>query len=196
MASAPRRPVGSVLPSPNHNAPWVFGRGEPFRIIATLELLAVSIGVMVLTDAAGDDSRSCQKIGRVKIGAMTDNQSNQHLTERFMTTKFPLGAVLMELALQCHRRGLVLTASWIPRLQNVPADAITNHDYHDFDKYLRVAVAFQALGFEKLHELLQLGKDFIKERHVAKSVNLKEGLANDTKRGKNQRHSLRVREPL
>ena len=27
------------------NAPWVFGQGEPFRIIATLELLAVLVGV-------------------------------------------------------------------------------------------------------------------------------------------------------
>ena len=34
------------------NAAWVFERGEPFRVIASLELLAILVGIMVLLDPA------------------------------------------------------------------------------------------------------------------------------------------------
>ena len=112
-----------------------------------------------------------------------------------MTTKLPLGAVLMELALQCHRRGLALTANWIPRSQNIPADAITNQDYHDFDEAHRVPVDFRALPFEKLHDLLRLSATFVKEKAQLTALQACGFSGNAGGRRKKPRHSLRVREP-
>ena len=36
-----------------HNAPWAFEKGEPFRTIASLELLGSLLGVMLLVDEWG-----------------------------------------------------------------------------------------------------------------------------------------------
>ena len=59
----------------------------------------------------------------------TDNQGKAHLLDRMLTTKYPLGVVLMELAHQTRLRRMVLMANWLPRLQNDEADALTNLDF-------------------------------------------------------------------
>ena len=42
----------------------------------------------------------------------TDNLGNTFLLDRCLTTKYPLGVVLMEVAFQCRRRGLALRANF------------------------------------------------------------------------------------
>ena len=69
--------------------PWVFEKGQPFKVIAVLELLATLYGVMLLVPEAdhGDG------LARVRFSAGTGNQSNGHLVRKMMTTKLPLGLV-------------------------------------------------------------------------------------------------------
>ena len=74
-----------------------------------------------------------------------------------LTTKFPLGVVLMELAHQMRKRNAVLRASWLPRLQNEEADALTNADFRHFSPGLRVAVTLQDLKFGILDEFMSTG---------------------------------------
>ena len=62
----------------------------------------------------------------VTLTCGTDNQGNHFLLDKLMTTKFPLGVVLMELACQLSLRRACLHARWIPRLENEEADALTN----------------------------------------------------------------------
>ena len=50
------------------NAPWAFARGEPFRTIASLELLGAFVGVMVLLPS-GDWCRDEASTGFVTSGA-------------------------------------------------------------------------------------------------------------------------------
>ena len=114
------------------NAPWAFARGEPFRTIASLELLGALVGVMVLLPLS-DWSRSADSTGYLTFGCGTDNQGNAFLLDKMMTTKFPLGIILMELAHQLGLRRAVLRAEWLPRLQNEEADALTNAGFHTFD---------------------------------------------------------------
>ena len=73
-------------------APWAFHRGEPFRTIASLELLASLVGVMVLLP---EDSwkRSSGATGYVTLGCGTDNSGNTFLLDGLLTTKFPLGVI-------------------------------------------------------------------------------------------------------
>ena len=61
-------------------APWALEAGDPFRLIASLELLAVLFGA-----------------GIVEIAVPTDNQSNEALQRKGTTTKFPLCVTAMSL---------------------------------------------------------------------------------------------------
>ena len=119
---------------------------------------------------------------------MTDNQSNAYLVSKYMTTKFPLCAVLMEVALQSFYKGFVLNASWIPRLQNIPADAITNEHYNDFSPVNQVQVDFVHLPFIQLPELLEAGQKFMVEKEAVKS-------SDDDSNKRPKVEPLRVRDP-
>ena len=117
------------------NAPWAFARGEAFRTIASLELLGALVSVMVLMPVA---DCSAATMGLATFTCGTDNQGNSFLLDKLMTTKFPLGVVLMELACQLGLRRACMHARWIPRLQNEEADALTNGDFRHFDPKRRI----------------------------------------------------------
>ena len=74
-------------------APWAFAKGDPGKVIAALELLATLVGVRLWVPD-GD----AKKTSRVAIRGYTDNQSNESLLRKAMTTKFPSTLILMELA--------------------------------------------------------------------------------------------------
>ena len=95
-------------------APWAYARGEPFQIIAALELLGTLVSLVVLVPAI---QRRGGASGLVSLSCFTDNQGNDYLLVRMMTTRYPLGVILMELAHQMKRRHMLLGARWLPRLQ-------------------------------------------------------------------------------
>ena len=70
------------------------------------------------------------------------------------TTSFPLCLVLMELSVQLCGMGAVLHLGWVPREQNVEADALTNEDFSAFDLAKRVHVVPEDLGFQVLPQLM------------------------------------------
>ena len=114
--------------------PWVFEKGQPFKVIAALELLATLYGAMLLVPGAdyGDG------LAKVRFSAGTDNQSNEHLVRKMMTTKLPLGLVCMELAAQLSHRHLDLNLVWRRRTENTEADDLTNQRFEAFSPRLRV----------------------------------------------------------
>ena len=151
------------------SAPWAFARGEPFRTIASLELLAALIGVMVLLPIK-DFQRAGGSTGLVTIGCGTDNQGNSYLVDRLMTTKYPLGVILIELCHQVSLRNAALRARWLPRDQNEEADSLTNSDFRHFDLARRIDVDIEKLEFGVLTELLAKGEDYIEEVQRLKTV--------------------------
>ena len=169
------------------DAPWLF-RIEPFRIVASLELLASVIGLMILVP---DASFSSTSVGSIGFSAGTDNQCNSKLVEKHMTTKFPLCLVLLELSTQLQKRDLALNLTWLERDANQPADDLTNEKFEAFSPELRVQMEWEEFPFEKLHELLALAKDFKEELSQAKLNRPKEvEVARGPKRAK-----LRDRDP-
>ena len=122
------------------NAPWAFAKGEPFRVVAALELYATLVSVMVFGDRwpAGAS-------GQVTIGGTTDNGGNPQILSRLMTSKFPLVVVLAELAEQLRSRGWRLDLQWAPRDQNEEADDLTNEEFGRFDLARRIPVEVGAL---------------------------------------------------
>ena len=144
------------------NAPWAFSRGETFRVIASLELMAVLVGVMVLLPDE-EFARVGDTSGLVTIGCATDNQGNSFLLDKLMTTAYPLGLVLIELSYQLSKRRIAMRAEWVPRLQNEEADALSNSDSRHFREENRVRVDLATLDFGVLPQLLKLGEDYAEQ---------------------------------
>merc|ERR1712102_11877 len=108
-------------------APWAFSKGEPFKVVAALELYATLLCVMVFGDAWSKAAS-----GGITITGATDNQGNSQVLGRLMTSKFPMVVVLAELAAQLKKTSLKLDLQWVPRDQNEEADALTNRDFSSF----------------------------------------------------------------
>ena len=139
-------------------APWAFERGEPFRTIASLELLGVLMGIMLLTE---DVVPSGESMGVVALSCGTDNQGNTFLLDKLLTTKFPLVVILMELAHQLRKRRLVLRADWLPRLQNQEADDLTNGEFSAFTPSKRIRADLRYMSFAILPELFAEGSAYV-----------------------------------
>ena len=99
----------------------------------------------------------------------TDSQGNTYRLDRMLTTKYPLGVVLMELAHQMRRRRLVLRAKWLPRLENEEADALTNLDFRHFDEARMVPVDLNDMKFGVLNDLFGAGDAYMTELEAARS---------------------------
>ena len=110
---------------------WEYG--DPYRRIAALELLAVTFGVILLLPA-----QPSHTLHTSEFSVGTDNQGNEGLLCKWLTTKLPLALVSMELSLQLARRNRTIDLRWRRRDDNAEADALTNEDFTLFDPRLRV----------------------------------------------------------
>ena len=82
------------------NAPWAFSKGEPFRVVAALELYGTLLSIVAFS---GDWPTAAA--GQVTISASTDNAGNAQILTRLMSSKFPLVVVLVELSAQIRAKG-------------------------------------------------------------------------------------------
>ena len=149
------------------SCPWLYLKGEPFRTIAAAELLAVTLAVMVFKEAAA--WRNCE--GRFSISGFTDNAGNTFVVNKFLSTKFPLSKVLMELAYQMAGLNATLSLSWIPREQNEEADDLTKNRFEKFDPGKRIEVNLEEIGFKVIPVLAEVAgrlDEEIKMRKVSK----------------------------
>eukprot|EP00435_Cladocopium_sp_Y103_P057986 s1874_g20.t1 len=138
------------------NAPWVFESGEPYRAIASLELLGALASLVAFKLPSGSG-------GSFYLSAGTDNLGNRHLVSRLLTTKFPLCVVLMQLAWTLHKNDLEMRLDWLPRLQNKEADALTNGDFTGFHDSLRVEIQPGDLLEDRFQELMDRGGELYDE---------------------------------
>ena len=90
--------------------------------------------------------------------------------DRLLTTKYPLGVILMQLAHEMRRRRLLLRARWLPRLQNQEADDLTNDEFHHFDPRMRIPVDLGNLGFELMDSLFASGDEYVAELDKVRSA--------------------------
>ena len=175
------------------NAPWAFQKGEAFRTIASLELLGVLVGLMVLVPEGDRDLRDAK--GLLTCSCGTDNLGNTYIMDRLMTTKYPLCVVLMEVAHQCRRRGLCLRADWVPRLENQEADDLTNLDFKAFDPTKRLDVDLDKLGFGVLNDLFALGDQYVLDLADLKAQAALAKESSSAKKRKPAGEPLRARDP-
>ena len=160
------------------SAPWAFVKGEPFRAIAALELTAVLVAVKLF--CVGELWKGRRAI--LKLTAFTDNVSNTYVLKKFLTSKFPLSVILLELATQLKSAGLELDLGWVPRDQNTPADSLTNGIFDGFSGSKRIQVDFKDLKWLVLDELMAKAGELDSEVKLAKtSKEVKDFSGKDTK---------------
>ena len=147
------------------NAPWAYMKGEPFRNIASLELTAVLVAVILFGDNLVDD----EGISTLTLSASTDNLGNTYVLQHFMSCKYPLSIVVMELAMQLKKCNLELDLGWVPRDQNTEADALTNSDFSGFLPEKRIERNFEDIQFEVLDKLVEKAGALDKDIRLAKS---------------------------
>ena len=140
-------------------APWLFQRGHGSRTIASSELLGTLVAVFLF--CSGPDFAPGP--GRMTCSGATDNQRNQYVVQRLMTTKWPLAAVLMELTSLLSSKGLWLNLDWTPRTDNIEADQLTNEVFTSFDLSLRMDFQWKDVPSTVMTSLLERGETFLEE---------------------------------
>ena len=91
-------------------APWAFAKSSPNKVIAALELLATLVAIKIWVPTS-----ERRQATRMAIRGYTDNQSNEALIKRYMTTKFPPCLVLMEMAEELSSKRCDMHLTWIRR---------------------------------------------------------------------------------
>lgn len=153
--------------------PWLYLKGEPFRTIAAAELLAVTIAVMVFKEEA----KWWRSDGRFSITGFTDNSSNSFVIDKYLSTKFPVSLVLMELAHQLGDMEVSLNLHWIPREQNEEADDLSKGRFEKFSEKKRIHVDLEKMDFRVIPILAEVaGKldEEIRLKKVSKEKSLPE----------------------
>ena len=138
-------------------APWAYVKGVPARAISTLELLATTLGLVLL---APPELNAPGVAGTVVVTGLTDSQVSAAVVSRGLTTAFPLCAVGMELSAQLEARGAELFLDWVPRGENKEADRLADGDWTGFDPSLRVHANLEQVRWLVLDDLLASGRKF------------------------------------
>jgi len=175
----------------DQTAPWAYEKDrQPFRVVASLEALAVLVAVLTLTAPVPGRTRR----GSVMLPLLTDNKGNSFALTRLMSTKYPLCLLVMELAVALEDRGLALTAEWAPREWNAEADAITNARFDGFDEANRVPFDMRAHPWKVLDKLLCDGRQFYHDAQAARAA-ARAAPAHFSRRTKKKGQSLKEKDP-
>ena len=102
------------------------------------------------------------------LSGFTDNSSNSYLIDKYLSVKFPVSMVLMELSRQLSDLKAELQLHWIPREQNEEADDLSKEKFEAFDPANRIEVDFSALPLKVIPTLMQHAMDFDKEIQLKK----------------------------
>ena len=84
------------------------------------------------------------------MSAVTDNQGNESVIKKCLTTKFPLCLVLMELTTWLEELDLDLELQWRRRDTNTEADDLTNSLFGKFNPATRVSLEVDHFAWKVL----------------------------------------------
>ena len=176
------------------SAPWAYSKGEPYKTIAALELLATTIAVLLF---GPEKTLPADGVACACVTGHTDSMVTTHAVVRGLSTSYPLCIVAMELAAQLEARGAELHLMWAPRTHNQEADDLSNAVETGFDPAKRVEVSALAdLPWLVLPEFMEEGRKFFDEIKEAKRIRREEPGTATRKEWKRAKHTrLRNREP-
>ena len=135
-----------------NEAPWAFARGLPSRAISTLELLATTLGLLLLSEPG--------VAGSLTVMGFADRLVLSSVVTRGLTTAFPSCAVAMELVAQLEARGAELHLDRVPRVPNAEAGALADGRCTSFSDGFRVHANISQVPWLVLDHLLRAGMFF------------------------------------
>ena len=103
-----------------------------------------------------------------RLYGYTDNQSNEALVKKAMTTKFPSTLVLLELAEELAAKSCEWGVTWIRRDANQLADDLTNENFKEFSPDFRTPLNGEKIEWRILDKLLDHANGFYQELLVFK----------------------------
>ena len=172
-------------------APWAYCKGEPYKIISALELLASTTAVLVFGASA---SLPSDGQGIATVSGHTDSMVSTHAVVRGLSTSFPLCVVAMELAAQLEARSSELHLQWAPRTHNQEADDLSNALTVGFDPAKEIKLRdVNDLPWLILPEFMRHGQDFYDSMKKAKEEE-KGSSGRRQHRGYKRPRHLRLRE--
>ena len=132
-------------------APYLFkpGKGAQWSS-ASSELLASLAALKAFGWAEESVDR---KALEMSIVAGTDNKSNEGLSAKRSTTRWPLMIINMQLSSVLSRAKIDLRLNWRPRDENKLADSLTNGDYTEVSPAKRVDLKFEDLPLDVVEKL-------------------------------------------
>jgi hypothetical protein len=139
-------------------APWLFLRKDPKRVIAALEMLATLIAVGLWAKGLPVGGR-----GKCWVKGSTDNLSNAYAVSKWMSTKYPLTILIMELSETLRTRDCELNLQWVPRDLNQLADDLTNQKFDSFPSDKRIQFVGGDTKWLVLDSLMHKAQEFHEE---------------------------------
>ena len=119
----------------------------------------------------------------VQVPASTDNRGNGYVVNKLMTTRFPLYAIVMELAARAELRKVRMEGEWTPRERNQEADDLSNLRASNFDPSKEVKMELEGQSWLVLPALLQSGQKFQEQ----KELEIRQRKEKERRRGRRKR---------
>ena len=96
--------------------------------------------------------------GSIALSGATDNQGNSFVVSKFLSSKFPLCCVLMELAEQLDQRKVAFDLRWVPRDKNMEADELSDGISTKFSLAKEVRIDLSSQSWFVLSDMMSAGK--------------------------------------
>lgn len=104
------------------------------------------------------------------MAAGTDNRSNERLSVKRSTTKFPLMLINMQLSSVLSRARVAVRLKWRPREENTIADDITNSVFDQVDLSKRITISYADLPVQIIHALYKSKAEFDRARESQRTI--------------------------
>eukprot|EP00435_Cladocopium_sp_Y103_P073986 s172_g46.t1 len=116
------------------------------------------------------DVGSMRRSVNMSLFSGTDNRSNDFLTTKRSTTKWPLMLLNLQLSASLSKARLYLDLRWRPREENTEADALTNENFEGFAEEDRVNLLFQDMDLSLVEALWGTKLQFDEARQAAREA--------------------------
>lgn len=148
------------FPVSSEEAPWLYYRGLDVQKMSTsAELLATYSALHAFDYLKKEkDDMSADRLCLVSAG--TDNLANEYLARKRMTTKLPLGLLMLQFYTKLWDNGLWMRMKWRPRDENQEADSLTNGKFEGFQEHHRIRLTYKDLDVKVIDQLQDTLKAF------------------------------------
>ncbi len=148
------------FPVTAQEAPWLYYRGVDVQKMSTSAELLATYGALHAFGhlAKGMDYPSENRLCLISAG--TDNLANEQLSRKRMTTKMPLGLLMLQFYTKLWDNGIWIRIKWRPRDENQEADALTNGKFDGFAEDQRIPMSYKDLDMDVVDRLQDTLKAF------------------------------------